>query len=294
MEVQNLLPTKEQNLPPREEQVPMIDWQKLNDFLAEFRAEDPQSNSSDMRHGLTACAYCGKSSDEAPIKANRFNENLCPSCRSELVWHRYHCQRLADETTHNVEQLFSISWKKHIRVEKLIGEIPADMDYGDKSAGGKWLGKIMTVWGIWWDRRRNSGIAGNISFWQTKKNTCNVKIRAETPVGAVVAELVYLILSDYMNTSSLDQQTRAGIVAWCMVHYLAVMDYMRYAAFYDKTLANVYRNGEGETPPQDMAGKISALEGAGKYMEVQKLVNPCTAPIISLQWIISQFAPLNK
>jgi len=120
---------------------------------------------------------------------------------------------------------------------------------------------------------------------------CNVRIRADTPAGMVAAELVYLVLLDYMNTISLDQETRAGIASWCMVHYLSVMDYMRYAVFYDKVLASVSGAGGGGTLPQNMVMSRSARGGAGKYMELQRIANPCTAPITPLQWIIAQFTP---
>lgn len=156
---------------------------------------------------------------------------------------------------------------------------------------GKFLGRIAAVWENWRDKKRNSGIFRNIDFVKTKKNVCNVKIRADTLAGMVVAELVYLVPSDYMNTSSLDRQTRAGIASWCMVHYLAVMDYMRYAAFYDKVLTDVSKAGGGGTPPQNMVVSSSALKGAGKYMERHRIANPCTAPITPLQWIIAQFVP---
>ena len=274
-----------------EEQSTKINWQELNNFLAEFRAADLPSNPEDMGRILKTCAYCGKPSDEAPITADRFGEDLCPSCKSELVWQWDHCQRLADETTHNVEQLFSISWKKHIKIEKLIGEIPTDMGCEDQFVLGKFLGRIAAVWENWRDKKRNSGIFRNIAFVKTKRNVCNVKIRADTPAGMVAAELVYLVLFDYMNTSSLDRQTRAGIASWCMVHYLSIMDYMRYAVFYDKALANVSGAGSGGTSPQNMVASSSALEGAGKYMELHGIANPCTAPITPLQWIIAQFVP---
>lgn len=273
-----------------EEQTPTINWQELNEFLAVFRTADRRSNSSDMGHILKTCAYCGKPADEAPIITGRFDENLCMNCKRELVWQLSHCQNLADETTHNIEQLFSISWKRRIKIKKLTGEVSSSADYEDKSAIDKWLNKIVDAFEKQWDRKQKPGIFSNIAFERTKKDICHVKIRADTPAGTVVAELAHFIFSDYLKSSSLKWQEKEGLTLWCTVHYLAVMDYMRYAIFFDKTLTNLSGDGWNGEQLQEAVITSSALAGGEKYIELRNILNPCTTSITPLHWVIAQFA----
>lgn len=214
-------------------------WNQENlcKFLSKFlQKKRPEAGTQDedvgKQHVRTeprlrrSCLYCGQ--DEDP--AGNLREAVCADCKREMLQQERQFQQLVEETIHNVEYMFMISWDKRIRIQTHAFLKPCSPDAAkkesEKTAGPFWENSIEPA------------------IMQFKiddgEQLCDLKIRLNVPAGTVAAAMVHIVIQHYL--SAIPEQTGLrstwipGLTAWYTVHYLYCMDHERYAGYYDTKL----------------------------------------------------------
>lgn len=211
----------------------------LKAFLPEGcgQAADPEqpSNSDSTAEvsscGQIQCEYCGNTSDNAPITLGAFHEYLCLDCSRELVWQTDICGQIIEETIHNLEHLFAMSWGRYREIQLCVRLKPANsIKMPDESA-------IQHSRYVWTAGIRPEIVQAKIS---RKHKTCVFQVRTGSPASTIITEVVYAVLEDYLRTAkeTVSAKLVKGLAAWYTVHYLYCMDYGRFGDYYDEKLTD--------------------------------------------------------
>lgn len=246
----------------------------LNGLLKKFRGKKTEeaegSNAAPERDskqklphcGAKSCVYCGRTDEMALITVGRNGENICPDCGENLVMHQYQCHRIADETAHNIEYMFSIPWNKYLKV---------------KNTDTLWrraLKKKQKETRVKKNRIDRVGMESSIVRMKkaSQKGGYDLKIRRNIPAGNIIAEMAYIIIKDYLTAVSdgISLEKTEGLAAWYTVHYLYKMDYPQYGDYYD------------------MIAEEEAWKGAKTYKDLREIQSPDSSEIMPLSWGIEK------